>query len=109
MGLAGAWVANHAAANRLERFQAKWRRVRVKKTRQIKNLEPHIDSIETEKALEAHGVVMHMAFAPTGIVAAAVPAAPGSPGRPRHVIALRGIGISRFPVLAIAAGEIVGV
>jgi hypothetical protein len=35
----------------LERFQAKWKPVRVKKTRQIKNLEPCFDSIETEKAL----------------------------------------------------------
>jgi len=35
----------------LARFQAKWRPVRVKKTRQIKNLEPRFDSIETEKAL----------------------------------------------------------
>ena len=43
----------------LERFQAKacpgldpgWRPVRVKKTRQIKNLEPRVDSIETERAL----------------------------------------------------------
>ena len=43
----------------LERFQAKacpgldpgWRPVRVKKTRQIKNLEPRFDLIETEKAL----------------------------------------------------------
>jgi hypothetical protein len=35
----------------LERFQAKWRPVRVKKTRQIENLEPRFDSIETEKAL----------------------------------------------------------
>jgi hypothetical protein len=33
----------------LERFQAKWRPVRVKKTRQIKNLEPRFDSIETER------------------------------------------------------------
>jgi hypothetical protein len=38
-------------AKNLERFQAKWRPVRVKKTRQIKNLEPRFDSIETEKAL----------------------------------------------------------
>jgi hypothetical protein len=38
-------------ADDLERFQAKWRPVRVKKTRQIKNLEPRFDSIETEKAL----------------------------------------------------------
>jgi hypothetical protein len=36
----------------LERFRAKWRPVRVKKTRQNKNLEPRFDSIETEKALE---------------------------------------------------------
>jgi hypothetical protein len=35
----------------LKRFQAKWIPVRVKKTRQIKNLEPRFDSIETEKAL----------------------------------------------------------
>jgi hypothetical protein len=35
----------------LERFPAKWRPVRVKKTRQIKNLEPRSDSIGTEKAL----------------------------------------------------------
>jgi hypothetical protein len=36
---------------RCERFQAKWRPVRVKKTRQIKNPERRFDSIETEKAL----------------------------------------------------------
>jgi hypothetical protein len=35
----------------LERFQAKWKPVRVKKTRQIKNLEPRFDFIETESAL----------------------------------------------------------
>ena len=35
----------------VERFRAKWSPVRVKKTRQIKNLEPRFDSIETEKAL----------------------------------------------------------
>jgi len=29
------------AVVRLERFQAKWKSVRVKKTRQIKNLEPY--------------------------------------------------------------------
>jgi hypothetical protein len=32
----------------LERFRAKWRPVRVKKTRQTKNLEPRFDSIETD-------------------------------------------------------------
>jgi hypothetical protein len=37
----------------LARFQAKWKPVRVKKTRQIKNLEPRFDSIEAEKALAA--------------------------------------------------------
>ena len=36
---------------RLERFQGKWTPVRVKKTRQIKNLEPRFDSIEAGKAL----------------------------------------------------------
>jgi hypothetical protein len=35
-----------------ERFRAKWTPVRVKKTRQIKNLEPRFDSIEAKKALE---------------------------------------------------------
>src|SRR5450432_1371264 len=35
----------------IERFRAKWEPVRVKKTRQNKNLEPRFDSIETEKAL----------------------------------------------------------
>jgi hypothetical protein len=35
----------------LECFPAKWTPVRVKKTRQIKNLEPRSDSIGTEKAL----------------------------------------------------------
>jgi hypothetical protein len=35
----------------LERFQAKRTPVRVKKTRQIKNLEPRFDSIESEKRL----------------------------------------------------------
>jgi hypothetical protein len=39
-------------ATQLERFRAKWIPVRVKKTRQNKNLEPRSDSIGTEKALE---------------------------------------------------------
>src|SRR5664279_773471 len=38
-------------AGRPERFQAKWKPVRAKKTRQMKNPEPRFDSIETEKAL----------------------------------------------------------
>jgi hypothetical protein len=38
-----------AAPIPLERFQAKWRSVRVKKTRQIKSPKPRFDSIETEK------------------------------------------------------------
>jgi hypothetical protein len=37
----------------LERFRTKWKPVRVKKTRQNKNLEPRSDSIGTEKALVA--------------------------------------------------------
>jgi hypothetical protein len=41
-----------SAGDLLERFQAKWKPVRVKKTRQTKILEPRFDSIETEKALE---------------------------------------------------------
>jgi hypothetical protein len=36
----------------LERFQAKWLPVRVKKTRQTKRLEPGSDSIRTDKALD---------------------------------------------------------
>src|SRR5712691_13076205 len=36
----------------LKRFQAKWKPVRIKKTRQIRKLEPRFDSIETEKALD---------------------------------------------------------
>src|SRR6202045_3511368 len=43
-------LGNSASSTNLERFQAKWKPVRVKKTRQIKNLEPRFDSIETEKA-----------------------------------------------------------
>src|SRR5260370_13898699 len=35
----------------LERFQAKWKPVRIKKTRQIRSLESRFESIETEKAL----------------------------------------------------------
>jgi hypothetical protein len=35
----------------LERIRTKWQPLRVKKTRQVKNLEPRFDSIETEKAL----------------------------------------------------------
>jgi hypothetical protein len=40
----------------LERFQAKWKPVRVKKTRQIKNPGPRFDSIETERALALCGL-----------------------------------------------------
>jgi hypothetical protein len=39
-----------SGVEKLERFQAKWKPVRVNKARQIKNLEPRFDSIETEKA-----------------------------------------------------------
>jgi quinol monooxygenase YgiN len=50
------WSA--VARRRLERFRAKacpgldpgWKPVRIKKTRQIRNLEPRFDSIEAEKA-----------------------------------------------------------
>lgn len=37
-----------------ERLPAKWEPVRVKKTRQIKNLEPRSDSIGTEEARGRH-------------------------------------------------------
>jgi hypothetical protein len=46
-------VKKRVEIRNLERFRAKWTPVRVKKTRQIKNLEPRFDSIETEKALAA--------------------------------------------------------
>jgi hypothetical protein len=36
---------------RLKRFPAKWKPVRIKETRQIKNLEPGSDSIGTQVAL----------------------------------------------------------
>src|SRR5713226_4968396 len=49
--------AGDCGLTRLERFRAKWKPVRVKKTRQIKNLEPRFDSIETEQALEPLGAV----------------------------------------------------
>ena len=41
--------AKHTSS--VERFQAKWKPVRIKKTRQIKNLEFRFDSIEAEKRL----------------------------------------------------------
>src|SRR3954462_9261895 len=44
-----------AAIAALERFQAKWLPVRVKKTRQNKKIEPRSDSIGTEKALAPPG------------------------------------------------------
>ena len=56
----------------LERFQAKWKPVRVKKMRQIKSLEPRFDSIETEKALASR------ARYPS-----TVQAAPGFPPQPQ--------------------------
>src|SRR5260370_25260015 len=46
----------------LERFQAKWSPVRVKKTRKIKNMELRFDSIETEKALVGAGQPPHGEF-----------------------------------------------
>ena len=50
--LAGADAVSAAVArDALERFRAKWIPVRVRKTRQNKNLEPRFNSIETERAL----------------------------------------------------------
>jgi len=46
------FVASLLAMTELERFPAKWKPVRVKKTRQNKNLEPRSDSIGTDKALD---------------------------------------------------------
>src|SRR5260370_30011156 len=54
-------------ATATERFQAKWKPVRVEKTRQIKNLEPRFDSIETEKALDAPTMVPEQAAIPTSL------------------------------------------
>ena len=50
-GANAGFSAKQAASFVPKRFQAKWKPVRVKKTRQIKNLEPRFDSIETGKAL----------------------------------------------------------
>jgi hypothetical protein len=70
-------TAGHGAADWLERFPAKWTPVRVKNTRQIKNLgrkhhaydlEPRSDSIGTEKAL---GLAAAPAFACMALVTAA--------------------------------------
>src|ERR1700694_3369584 len=49
----------------LERFRAKWIPVRVKKTRQIKNLEPRFDSIETrlQEIRDKEQTTMHGMFA----------------------------------------------
>jgi hypothetical protein len=44
-------AAQGRCLRKIERFPAKWTPVRVKKTRQIKNLEPRSDSIGTEKVL----------------------------------------------------------
>ena len=41
-----------------ERFPAKWRPVRIKKTRQIKNLEPRSDSIGTERLCGAYWLLL---------------------------------------------------
>ncbi len=69
---------SHAAEHRragvcelevLERFQAKWIPVRVKKTRQIKNLELRSDPIGTEKALLIqleHGAATAPCSSPAG-------------------------------------------
>ena len=54
-------------ATATERFQAKWKPARVEKTRQIKNLEPRFDSIETEKALDAPTMVPEQAAIPTSL------------------------------------------
>src|SRR3954452_2303700 len=47
----GGIAGEPGAADRLERLRAKWLPVRVKKTRQNKNLEPSSDSTITGKAL----------------------------------------------------------
>ena len=45
---------SHQARSGLKRFQAKWQPVRVKKTRQMKNLEPRFDSIVKEPRRSRH-------------------------------------------------------
>src|ERR1700720_530989 len=68
----------------LERFRAKWKPVRVKKTRQNRSLEPRSDSIGTEKALECQldnaataviveHLVIPVELSPAGIVVTARP------------------------------------
>jgi hypothetical protein len=78
--LRGALATKQSILSLLERFQAKWKPVRVKKTRQIKNLEPRFDSIETEEALGEMDCfaepVIGRAFAPTRWLAKMVWTAP---------------------------------
>ena len=57
----------------LERFRAKWKPVRVKKTRQNKNLEPRSDSIGTEKALANELDANRFAAAPDHFAGASGP------------------------------------
>jgi hypothetical protein len=47
-------TASTFAGDALERFQAKWVPVGVKKTRNDKDLEPRSDAIRSEKALAAY-------------------------------------------------------
>src|SRR6202049_2844137 len=54
-------------ATATERFQAKWKPVRVEKTSQLKNLDPRFDSIETEKALGAPTMVPEQAAIPSSL------------------------------------------
>ena len=70
----------------LERFRAKWVPVRVKKTRQNKNLEPGSDSIRTDQALASKLVWLLGAGLWAGVVFAAEPE--GLPGGNPHPIQL---------------------
>jgi hypothetical protein len=49
-------ISGKPLKKQLERFQAKWKPVRVKKMRQIKNLEPRFDFIEADPALVGQAV-----------------------------------------------------
>jgi iron complex outermembrane receptor protein len=61
------------AGGRLERFRAKWNPVRVKKTRQVKNLEPRSDFIGTEMALGSKVVAALLMGTALGSIIVVVP------------------------------------
>jgi outer membrane receptor for ferric coprogen and ferric-rhodotorulic acid len=67
-------LKGRTAGGRLKRFRAKWNPVRVKKTRQIKNLEPRSVFIGTEMALGSKVVAALLMGTALGSITVMVPA-----------------------------------